>query len=239
MVFGHLAQRSSESELMDDLTLRGPELEETVEHVDRVNRLTFGTQVSLRGFDSLVTADTSSLSVMDVGAGSGGLARDIADWGHRRGIDVRVDGIDLNKCIVDYARRLSLEHDSVSFELQNLFDVAEDVTYDVVHASNMLHHCNGEHAVEALAQMRRIADLGVVVADLHRHPIPWLAMKSTIRLLSGNRLVRNDAPLSVARGFTRDELDDLARRAGYEHHCISWQVPFRWLLVAPTGERHE
>lgn len=220
---------------MDDPSLGGPELEETVDHVERVNKLTFGSQASLRGIASLVPASARELSVMDVGTGNGGLARDIARWAHRNGVDVQVDGIDINQSMIDYANRCSAAHDAVDFELLDLFDVPEDSRYDIVHASNMLHHLDDEMAVDALRAMSRIARMGVVVADLHRHPIAWLAMKSTIRLLSGNRLVRNDAPLSVARAFTRDELDQLARRAGFEHHCVAWQVPFRWLLLAPTG----
>ncbi|MGM0556424.1 MAG: methyltransferase domain-containing protein [Myxococcota bacterium] len=235
MVLRDLSKRSFELELMDDPNIEGRELEETVEHVERVNRLTFGGKTSIRGFESLVSPTTRKLSVLDVGAGNGGIAMTIADWAEQRSIDANIDGIDLNDTIVDYANRKARGHGSVQFEVRNLFDVPDDASYDVVHASLMLHHLDDEAAVEALAKMRRIARLGVIITDLHRHPLAWAAIKSTIRLISGNRLVRNDAPLSVARAFTRDELDALARRAGFEHHSIAWEFAFRWLMVAPVN----
>lgn len=235
MILRDLSERSYELELMDDPAVEGPELEETIEHIQRVNRLTFGGRTSLRGLDSLLPADRRSFSVLDVGAGSGGLAVDIADWARDRGKAAHVDGIDLNETIVDYANRKSAHVDGVQFEVRNLFDVPDGAQYDIVHASLMLHHFDDEDAVEALAKMRRIADLGVIVADLHRHPIAWAAMKASVRFLSRNRLVRNDAPLSVARAFERGELDTLARKAGFEHHSIAWVFPFRWLMIAPTS----
>ena len=235
MIFDDLSTRSTQTELMDDPSLGGTELEETVDHVERVNKLTFGSQASLRGIASLVPASARELSVMDIGTGNGGLARDIARWARGHSLDVRVRGIDINPDMIDYANRQCRDCDDVEFELLDLFDVQGDSSCDIVHASNMLHHLDGDLVVDALRKMRRIARRGVVIADLHRHPLPWLAMKSTIRLISGNRFVRNDAPLSVARGFTRDELDEFARRAGFEHHCVAWHMPFRWLLIGPTG----
>jgi 2-polyprenyl-3-methyl-5-hydroxy-6-metoxy-1,4-benzoquinol methylase len=235
MLIRNLSERSYELELMDDPNLAGPELEETVEHVERVNRLTFGGKTSIRGFESLVPPETRELSVLDVGAGNGGIAMTIADWAKRRSIAATIDGIDLNDTIVDYANRKTDARDSVKFEVRNLFDLPDEASYDVVHASLMLHHLDDVAAVEALSKMRRIARIGVVVTDLHRHPLAWAAIKSTIRLISRNRLVRNDAPLSVARAFTRDELDSLARKAGFEHHSIAWEFAFRWLLVAPVS----
>lgn len=239
MIFRDLSQRSYELELLDDPNIDADVLEETVEHIERVNRLTLGGKTSLRGFDALVPPSTHELSVLDVGAGSGGIAIDIAEWADERGIDIDVVGIDLNDAIVNYANRKAVERDDVDFETRNLFDVPADQRYDIVHASLILHHFDDASAVEALSKMRQIARLGVVVTDLHRHLVSWLAIRATIRFMSGNHLVRNDAPLSVARAFRRDELDQLARNAGYQHHSVAWAFPFRWLMIAPTGADHE
>tara|TARA_B110000196_G_C20704665_1_gene456868 strand:- start:137 stop:295 length:159 start_codon:yes stop_codon:yes gene_type:complete len=44
-------------------------------------------------------------------------------------------------------------------------------------------------------------------------------------------MVRHDAPLSVARGFRRQELMELAEAAGFQWTKLIWVWPFRWLAV--------
>jgi len=41
--------------------------------------------------------------------------------------------------------------------------------------------------------------------DLHRHPLPRFFIKYAVRLLFANRMIRHDAPVSVARAFTASE----------------------------------
>jgi hypothetical protein len=76
------------------------------------------------------------------------------------------------------------------------------------------------------------SELGVVVNDLHRHPLAWAGIHVITRVLSGNPMLRNDAPLSVLRAFRRHELLELAREAGLPEARVSWRPMFRWQMVA-------
>jgi len=44
-------------------------------------------------------------------------------------------------------------------------------------------------------------------------------------------LVKNDAPLSVLRGFSRRELEILLIKADIKNYKISWKWAFRWLIL--------
>jgi hypothetical protein len=44
-------------------------------------------------------------------------------------------------------------------------------------------------------------------------------------------LVKNDAPLSVLRGFHRSELADLQKALGSGAISIQWKWAFRWLII--------
>jgi hypothetical protein len=61
----------------------------------------------------------------------------------------------------------------------------------------------------------------------------------SIRLLTGwfssSYLVKNDAPLSVLRGFHRGEWQRLLRQAGIGAYSLRWKWAFRWLIVCTTS----
>jgi hypothetical protein len=49
-------------------------------------------------------------------------------------------------------------------------------------------------------------------------------------------LTRNDAPVSVLRGFTAREMKDLAQRAGLKHLEVKRVWPYRLSLVADVRQ---
>ncbi len=228
------SQRSERLELMDDLSIQGDELEETLHQVERINACTRGPAISISGVETLVPPGLEHLTVLDVGTGSGDIPRRIADWADDKPFSVAIKGIDLSHTTIGLARRRTTRSERLEFELKNLFDMPDDEKYDVVHASLVLHHFPGREAVDALDKMYRLCRYGVIVNDLQRHPLPWLGLRLGLPLVTRNRLVRNDGPLSVLRGFTRRELFHTARAAGVETPSVAWQFPFRWLLVCPN-----
>jgi hypothetical protein len=50
-------------------------------------------------------------------------------------------------------------------------------------------------------------------------------------LFSKSYLVKNDAPLSVLRGFKKRELTTLLDKAGISKYTIKWRWAFRWLVI--------
>ncbi|MEL7368599.1 MAG: methyltransferase domain-containing protein, partial [Myxococcota bacterium] len=154
---------------MDDLSIQGPELERTLYEIEFINRTLGGYGPTFEGVQRLLPAGQDEVSVLDVGTGSGDIPRRLVDWGRRRGIRVHVTGIDLTETAVAMAQRTSSAYDSVEFKVQDLFDLPDVPSFDVVHAAATLHHFVGEDAQRALAKMYRVARLGVVINDFHRH----------------------------------------------------------------------
>jgi hypothetical protein len=82
--------------------------------------------------------------------------------------------------------------------------------------------------------MARLARVGFVMNDLRRERIgfaaAWLAAQATTR----NRLTRHDAPLSVRRAFTPDELRVLLASAGIRGATVTTHPWFRMAAVWRT-----
>jgi len=51
-------------------------------------------------------------------------------------------------------------------------------------------------------------------------------------LFSKSYLVKNDAPLSVLRGFSGREWKQLLNNAGIDKFELKWKWAFRWLIVS-------
>lgn len=219
---------------MDDLGHDAEILRKTTEAVERVNRCCGGVQTSLEGIASLVPPGRRRLSILDVGTGSGSLPVEFVRWGESQGIDVESHGIDLIESSVEWASQRYRSVEGVSFACRDLFELEGEERWDVVHASLLLHHFFDGDAVECLAHMAKLSRLGIVVNDLHRHPLHYLGARALIPMVTRDRMARHDGPVSVSRGFTRRELLERSERAGLEHASVAWRLPFRWLLVAPT-----
>jgi hypothetical protein len=79
--------------------------------------------------------------------------------------------------------------------------------------------------------MQRNSREGFFINDLHRHPLAYYSIKILTRLFSASYLVKNDAPLSVRRGFTAKEWKVLLESAGISRFRVSWKWAFRHLVV--------
>ena len=221
---------------MDDPSVGGEALEQTLADIEHLNRVFRGYAPSIGGFASLLGPTARTVTVLDVGIGGADHPKRIVEWGRGRGIEIDVLGIDLSETTIAYARRQA-EGYPIRVVLQDLFDLEPDRRFDIVHAAQVLHHFPGDSAVRAIAHMHRHARLGVVVNDLHRHAAAWAGIGVYARLAVKSPLVHNDAPLSVLRGFRRAELVELCRRAEVPEPRILWRALFRWQMVIPGEGR--
>ena len=76
---------------------------------------------------------------------------------------------------------------------------------------------------------------GFFINDLHRHWLAYYLIKYITRFFSKSYLVKNDACLSVARSFRKNDWKKLMLQAGISNWEIAWKWAFRWLVT--VGKR--
>jgi SAM-dependent methyltransferase len=152
----------------------------------------------------------SRWTLLDVGAGSGDIARAAAAAARRHGVALTPIGLELLPTAARLAHGNGVR--GVRGDGSALPFAAKSV--DVVVASQVLHHLPRAVAVRWIASFDRVARRAVVLADLRRSRIAaagvWLASFS----LGMGGTTRHDAVVSVRRGYTRREFDALLREAG-------------------------
>lgn len=235
-----LSSRSRRAELMDAPDVDSAALDHAMRHLEIINRALNGYGPSLAGIRQVLPPGRKDFSLLDVGCGSGDTLRSIARWCRRQGLSGRLTGIELSEQSADRAAEACRGFPEITIRHQDIFAMPAGSCYDIVHSALVLHHFSkDDDVVNVLRHMGQIAGLGVIVNDLHRHPMAYHSIRMLTGAMSKSPILRNDAPLSVARAFTRSELHKFAVRAGLQDVKVQWHWAFRWLMTARGLESND
>jgi SAM-dependent methyltransferase len=231
-----LETRSNQSELMDGDLYTPEEYVECLHQLRTINRLTSGYRPTLQAVARFSRIKTDgALRVLDIGFGFGDTLREIALWAKRRGRAVELIGIDLQPLSAEIARAETPAWMPITYLTGDVFQHRVEYPYDVVINALFMHHLGDAEAVEALRWMSASSRLGFFVNDLHRHPLALGFIRHFTRLFRFNRLIRHDAPISVARSFCSGDWRRYSREAGLDFS----RLDIRWHWAFRYGVRYE
>lgn len=234
-----LTRRLWNDEWMDDFSITDDRLRRALDELRWVNRLLggYGTMKAvLRPW--LQAQRGRTVQVLDLGTGVADYPEVLVRWARQLGVDVQVTALDANPATVAYAgqvldRRLppALRQRITLATGDALALPYPDQSFDLVLASMFLHHFTHAAAVQVVREMQRLARQGLLVNDLHRHPLAWAGIRSLVAVLPVSPMFHHDGPLSVRRAFRRADLAAIAREAGLHRWRIRWHWAFRWSLT--------
>ncbi len=235
-MFDRFKRRSYELEHIDTGNYTAAEYEGCIGELQVVNRWMGDAHTLKATLLAEVAAERlKEFSVLDVGAGSGELLRVTATWARETGRTLQAVGLELNErsasAILEESRAFpeitSVRGDALALPFA-------DADFDYVICSLFTHHFVEEQVVQILREMSRVARRRIIVIDLHRHPMAYLLYTTLGKIILKNRLLRHDGALSILRSFKKDELFELAKRAGLRHVWVSRHFPYRLVLNAQT-----
>ncbi len=225
--------RVYEEELMDDLNADGPVIPQTLKELETINKWLGGNFVSIDGIVKLLRNKApKKLVIADLGCGGGDILKLVAKWAKQKKLEVELIGYDANPHIVEYARNNCKEFENIRFEVADIFsDVFKEKSFDIILCTLFTHHFKDEDLTRIFRQFKSQANVGVVINDLHRHPLAYYSIRLLVNSFSKSEMVKNDGPLSVLRSFKRNELIQLMHAAEIERFHLKWMWAFRWQLV--------
>lgn len=233
-------KRIYEEELLDAGEGTDEDVAKSLSDLRRINRFLGGRKVILRAISSyLDDRDSHRISLLDVGTGSADLPMAIAQECRQQGISPFIAAVDISERNLRVSReRLGVSPDVDLVRADSLRLPFAPRSFDIVTASLFLHHFRDEDVVRLLADFGRIAKHAVIINDLIRNLVPYYFTRIAGPVLAASFLTRNDGPVSVLRGFTIAEMNDLARRAGLAVRELKTLFPYRLSLIADvTGQR--
>ena len=226
------AQRSQQTELIDKPGIPFKDWEVCLHELNAVNTYLGGHKITIEGVEMLVSKNPaeSELVICEIGCGGGDNLKAIARYFGKRDASAKFIGIDINKACTDFA-----ENNCRGLEVRFICSDYRDVVFDskphIVFNSLFCHHFTNEQLVTLLKWMKSNSLKGFSINDLQRHPFAYHAIKMLTRLFSRSYLVKNDGPVSVLRGFRRNEWIQLLHEAGITNYSIRWRWAFRYLIV--------
>jgi 2-polyprenyl-3-methyl-5-hydroxy-6-metoxy-1,4-benzoquinol methylase len=229
-----LSQRSTETELMDDLHAGGEVIDITLKELETINLLLGGNYVTTNALTRLLKRVPVNETVMiaDIGCGSGDMLRLIRKSLSRKGIKSRLVGIDANPNIIAYARQHTPVEQQITYESINIFSSEfREKKFDVVTGTLFFHHFSDEELVRFFQDLKEQVRIGIVINDIHRHWFAYYSIKWLTALFSTSVMVKNDAPVSVMRAFKKNELKNILQKAGFKRYSIRWMWAFRWQVI--------
>lgn len=252
--------RSYQAELLDNENIPTEDLYQNLRELDFINHYLGGHSLVLDGIKYFIYSNKNKyskitthivnlkhtnisninifsdiseiLKIHEIGSGGGDNLRAIGQFLNKKGISYSLGGVDLKEDCVRFAEKFEKQDLKINYEIAD-YQLATfpDGQPHIIFNSLFCHHFRDEDLVKMLQWMHKNAEIGFVIADLHRHPLAYYSIKWLTGLFSKSYLVKNDAPLSVLRGFTRHEWGILLEKAGIKNYKIKWKWAFRWLIL--------
>jgi hypothetical protein len=197
-------KRVPTAELLDTDAGTPEEIAASLADLRMINRRFGGCKTTRRMVEHVALASqSSSLSLLEVAAGSGDVARSTCDSLRQQDIQLEVTLLDRAASHIGNGQR-SIGGDALALPFR-------DASFDLVGCGLFAHHLSPERLIRFVNEGLRVCRLALLINDLIRHPL-HLALVYAGSPLYRSRLTRHDAPASVKQAYTMQEMHDLLRQ---------------------------
>jgi len=229
----NLRVRSYQKELLDNLDIPFADIRQNMKELNTINSYLGGHLITISGIKKIVRTfpNDKPITVCEIGCGGGDNLKAIEKWCISNSIKVNFIGIDIKAACIEFAQQqypdlnakwITADYQDVQFN---------DNKPDIIFSSLFCHHFTNESILNILRWMKANAGRGFFINDLHRHWLAYYSIQIITHIFSASYLVKNDAPLSVARGFNRKEWRKMIETAGITNGSIQWKWAFRHLII--------
>ena len=256
------AQRSYKKELLDAENIPQKDLFRNLYELEVINTWLGGYKPTIKGIKQIIDNDIKNkqkapllpkkglgvvtYTIADIGSGGGDTLRKIADWGRKSGLKLNLIGIDLKEDAILYAKNASKDYPEISFIQSDYREIHKyNLKIDIFISALFCHHLLDDEIETLLLYVSEHAHKGFIINDLHRNFFAYHSIKILTNIFSKSYLVKNDAKLSVLRGFDKAFWSKIITKLAVNNqqnyneklhqnkinYSISWCWAFRWLIV--------
>lgn len=228
---GKFSQRSNSLELMDLPIEDKAAIAQNFKELVTINKYLGGANHSHWAIHR-VCGDALDYSLCDIGSGAGDflnyLYSEDGAMPELHAVDPMPEAMHFAK--LHYGHIASIRWHQMGYKAW----FADARQCDFVHAALFCHHLEREALVEFVQYAVKHARKAVIINDLHRHPLAYYSIKLLCTLFSKSVYTKNDAPLSVLRGFTAKEWHAILNAAGITTYELHWKWAFRHVIIIPA-----
>lgn len=222
-------ERCYKKELLDADIIPDAALYQNLRELDVINALLGGYRMTFSALSKVLRKGVK-YTIVDIGCGGGDTLKRIFRWNKTQHYDIDLYGIDLKQTCIDY----SITNNSIPaihFIRDDYKNICKHLPkVDIIHACLFCHHLADTEIME-LIKFAQENKSTLIINDLERNVLAYYSIKFLTRLFSKSYLVKNDAPLSVLRGFKRKEWEKLILASGTNRYTIKYKWAFRHEVI--------
>lgn len=221
--------RSQQTEMLDEPDIPTHLLVQNLKELNFINTWLGGHAVTLRALKHFKLTKNQTYNILEIGCGGGDNLLFLAKWARKNNYKLRFTGVDLKQDCIDFARLQCKNYPEITFVTANYQTIAnQHQPFDIIFSSLFCHHFSKNALKEVIDFKTKNSRLGFFINDLHRHPLAYYSIKWLTSLFSKSPLVKNDAPISVLRGFKKADFKQLVQPKQTQ---ILWAWAFRWMVI--------
>jgi 2-polyprenyl-3-methyl-5-hydroxy-6-metoxy-1,4-benzoquinol methylase len=219
--------RSDKKELLDGDNIPDNHLFQNLKELNTINRLLGGYNITFNALKKVLKTNRAYV-IVDIGSGGGDTLKQIYNW--NKHYNLNLYGIDLKQTCVNYSNTNN-PVPGITFICDDYKNALNHINkIDILHACLFCHHLNNQQIIE-LIQFCGNNKITLIINDLERNPFAYYAIKILTKLFSKSYLVKNDAPLSVLRGFKLKEWQHILKQSGATNYSIKYKWAFRHEVI--------
>jgi len=207
-------------ELLDDDLGSAAEVAQSLRDLQRINTWFGGVRTTTALLQRIaVTSRCRSLSLLEVGAGNGQVPIVARERLAQQGMELRITLLDRVASHLPRNGVAAVVADAMQLPFR-------DGGFDVVAFNLVMHHFEPEVLERVVCEALRVCRMAVLINDVIRNPV-HLALTYAGLPLFGSRLTWHDAPASVRRAYTLDEMRSIVSRTPARRIEISKHYLYR------------
>ena len=208
------------AELLDDDLGTPAEVAQSLRDLQHINRWFGGTRTTTRLLQRVAeTTGCPALTLLEVGAGGGYVPLQARKRLAQQGVELRVMLLDRVAAHLPKTGADVVVGDALQLPFR-------DGAFDVVSCTLLAHHFEPRELEQFCAEALRVAQAAVLINDLIRSPV-HLALTYAGLPLFRSRITWHDAPASVRRAYTVEEMRSIVSRANARGIEISRHYLYR------------
>ena len=231
-------ERSTEKELMDDLSLDEIQIRSILKDITLANKWLGGNNITIKALDRLFKEyPQQEYTIIDMGCGDGSMLREVADHCMKKGIKTQLIGLDLNDKSINIAQKASRNYSNIKYTIQDVLSLKpEEFRCDILLCTLTLHHFSQEQIHTFIKKFALLTSIGIVINDLDRNKISCALFKVFSGVFMKTYIAKHDGLVSIKSGFTKNELHLFSKAVPTMDYKVRWRWAFRyeWILTHPN-----
>ncbi|WP_136468643.1 methyltransferase domain-containing protein [Flagellimonas onchidii] len=227
-----LSVRSRDLELMDDPNMEFEVLKNAYKDINKCNLWLGGESNTIREVWKLVKNEPEkSYTILDMGCGDGSMLLKLSKFLSKHHVSHTMVGIDLRDDVLKIAAENTAAFPNISFKKMDILKADSSFECDILINTLTMHHFEEERIEAFLNQFVRLANIGVVINDLHRSRLAYYLFKLFSVFFIQTQVAKYDGLVSILKGFKKKDLVRLSKKIPGVMHEIKWKWAFRYVWV--------